>query len=152
MLKIGVFGTGHLGKFHLNNWKEIPGVELVGFFDPDDKIAADVSSRYELKRFRHGDELINACDAIDVVTPTQYHFDICAEAIKKGKHVFVEKPMAHTMSEAAQLLKLAQESKIKFQVGHVERFNPAFLAAKDLQLNPMFIEVHRLAQFNPRGT
>jgi predicted dehydrogenase len=87
-----------------------------------------------------------------VVTPTQYHFDICAEAIKKGKHVFVEKPMAHTMDEARQLLELAQESKIKFQVGHVERFNPAFLAAKDLDLNPMFIEVHRLAQFNPRGT
>jgi len=152
MLKIGVFGTGHLGKFHLNNWKEIPGVEVVGFYDPDDKIAADVSSRYELRRFQHGDELINICDAIDVVTPTQYHFDICAEAIKKGKHVFVEKPMAHTMAEAAQLLKLAQESKIKFQVGHVERFNPAFLAAKDLQLNPMFIEVHRLAQFNPKGT
>jgi predicted dehydrogenase len=152
MLKIGVFGTGHLGKFHLNNWKEIKGVELVGFFDPDDKTASEVSSRYGLKRFRHGDELIHASDAIDVVTPTQFHFDICAEAIKKGKHVFVEKPMAHTMGEAAQLLKLAQESKIKFQVGHVERFNPAFLAAKDLQLNPMFIEVHRLAQFNPRGT
>jgi predicted dehydrogenase len=152
MLKIGVFGTGHLGKFHLNNWKEIKGVELVGFFDPDDKTASEVSSKYGLKRFRHGDELIHASDAIDVVTPTQFHFDICAEAIKKGKHVFVEKPMAHTMSEAAQLLKLAQESKIKFQVGHVERFNPAFLAAKDLQLNPMFIEVHRLAQFNPRGT
>ncbi|MFL5771975.1 MAG: Gfo/Idh/MocA family protein [Flavisolibacter sp.] len=152
MLKIGVFGTGHLGKFHLNNWKEIKGVELVGFFDPDDKTALEVSSKYGLKRFRHGDELIHASDAIDVVTPTQFHFDICAEAIKKGKHVFVEKPMAHTMGEAAQLLKLAQESKIKFQVGHVERFNPAFLAAKDLQLNPMFIEVHRLAQFNPRGT
>jgi predicted dehydrogenase len=152
MLRIGVFGTGHLGKFHLNNWKEIPGVELVGFFDPNDAIAEDVASKYKLKRYLNEEELIEACDAIDVVTPTQYHFALCEKAIKKGKHVFVEKPMAHTMDEAKTLMKLVKESKIKFQVGHVERFNPAFLAVKDLQLNPMFIEVHRLAQFNPRGT
>jgi predicted dehydrogenase len=152
MLRIGVFGTGHLGKFHLNNWKEIPGVELVGFFDPNDAIAEDVASKYKLKRYLNEDELLEACDAIDVVTPTQYHFTLCEKAIKKGKHVFVEKPMAHTMEEAKTLMKLVKESKIKFQVGHVERFNPAFLAVKDLPLNPMFIEVHRLAQFNPRGT
>jgi predicted dehydrogenase len=152
MLKIGVFGTGHLGKFHLNNWKEIGGTELVGFYDPDDAIAREVIEKYGLKRFSSEEELINASDAIDVVTPTQFHFNVCAKAIKKGKHVFVEKPMANTMEEAKQLVKLAQESKIKFQVGHVERFNPAFLAAKDLDLHPMFIEVHRLAQFNPRGT
>ena len=91
-------------------------------------------------------------DAIDVVAPTPYHFDCCEKAIKKGKHVFVEKPLANTMEEARQLVKLAEESGIKFQVGHVERFNPAFLAIKDIPLTPMFIEVHRLAQFNPRGT
>jgi predicted dehydrogenase len=152
MLKIAVFGTGHLGKFHLNNWKEIPGVELVGFFDPDDAVADEVASKYRLRRFRSQEDLLDACDAIDVVTPTQYHFQICERAIKKGKHVFVEKPMANNMQEAKDLVKLVQESKIKFQVGHVERFNPAFLAAKTLNLNPMFIEVHRLAQFNPRGT
>ena len=152
MLKIGVFGTGHLGKFHLNNWKEIEGVELVGFYDPNDAIAREVVEKYGLKRYTNENELIEACDAIDVVTPTQFHFAVCEKAIKKNKHVFVEKPMAHTMEEAKNLVKLAQESKIKFQVGHVERFNPAFLAAKTLQLNPMFIEVHRLAQFNPRGT
>jgi predicted dehydrogenase len=152
MLKIGVFGTGHLGKFHLNNWKEIPGVTITGFFEPNDKTAKEVEEKYGLKRFTSEDELIAASDAIDVVTPTQHHFHLCEKAIKKGKHVFVEKPMAHTMAEAKSLLQLAQESKVKFQVGHVERFNPAFLAAKDLDLNPMFIEVHRLAQFNPRGT
>ena len=152
MLKIGVFGTGHLGKFHLNNWKEIEGVQLVGFYDPNDAIAREVVEKYGLKRYTNENELIEACDAIDVVTPTQFHFAVCEKAIKKSKHVFVEKPMAHTMEEAKNLVKLAQESKIKFQVGHVERFNPAFLAAKTLQLNPMFIEVHRLAQFNPRGT
>ena len=113
MLKIGVFGVGHLGKFHLNNWKEIHGIELVGFYDPNDDTAKEVSEKY---------------------------------------HVFVEKPFANTMEEARQLVKLVQESGIKFQVGHVERFNPAFLAIKDMQLKPMFIEVHRLAQFNPRGT
>jgi predicted dehydrogenase len=152
MLKIGVFGTGHLGKFHLNNWKEIPDVTVVGFYDPDDAIAKEVSEKYNLQRFTNQDELIAACDVVDVITPTQYHFSICEKAIKKSKHVFVEKPMVNTMEEAKTLVKLVQESKIKFQVGHVERFNPAFLAAKKLELHPMFIEVHRLAQFNPRGT
>lgn len=152
MLKIGVFGVGHLGKFHLNNWKEIPGIELVGFFDPDDNTAKEVSEKYQLARFLDADLLMNACDAIDVVAPTTYHFEWCEKAIKKGKHVFVEKPLANTMEEARQLVKLVDESAIKFQVGHVERFNPAFLAIKDTPLNPMFIEVHRLAQFNPRGT
>lgn len=152
MLRIGVFGTGHLGKFHLNNWKEIPGVEIAGFFDPNDEIAAAVESQYGIRRYTAATELMDNCDAVDIVTPTQHHFKLCAEAIRKGRHVFVEKPMAHTMQEAAELVKLARESKIKFQVGHVERFNPAFLAAQQLNLHPMFIEVHRLAQFNPRGT
>jgi predicted dehydrogenase len=152
MLKIGVFGVGHLGKFHLNNWKEITGTELVGFYDPNDEVAKEVADKYQLPRFLDADVLIDACDAIDVVAPTNYHFELCEKAIKKGKHVFVEKPLANTMDEARQLVKLAAESGIKFQVGHVERFNPAFLAIKEMQLNPMFIEVHRLAQFNPRGT
>ncbi|GAA4735855.1 Gfo/Idh/MocA family oxidoreductase [Flavisolibacter ginsenosidimutans] len=152
MLNVGVFGTGHLGKFHLNNWKETTGVNLVGFFDPDDAVAKEVEEKYGLKRFADEESLLNACDAIDIVTPTQYHFALCEKAIKQGKHVFVEKPMANTMDEAKELVKLVQESKIKFQVGHVERFNPAFLAIQEQKLNPMFIEVHRLAQFNPRGT
>jgi predicted dehydrogenase len=152
MIKIGVFGVGHLGKFHLNNWKEIKNVEIVGFYDPNDDTAKEVSEKYQLPRFLDPDILMNACDAIDVVAPTNFHFEWCEKAIKKGKHVFVEKPLANTMQEAGQLVKLVEESGIKFQVGHVERFNPAFLAVKDRQLNPMFIEVHRLAQFNPRGT
>jgi len=152
MLRIGVFGVGHLGKFHLNNWKDIPGTKIVGFYDPDDDTANEVAEKYQLRRFTDVDSLLNACDAIDVVAPTNHHFELCEKAIKKGMHIFVEKPLANTMDEARQLVKLAEESGIKFQVGHVERFNPAFLAVKDLQLNPMFIEVHRLAQFNPRGT
>jgi predicted dehydrogenase len=152
MIRIGIFGVGHLGKFHLNNWKEIADVELVGFFDPDDDTAKEVSGKYQLARFIDANALIDACDAIDVAAPTNHHFEWCEKAIRKGKHVFVEKPLANTMEEARLLVKLAEESGIKFQVGHVERFNPAFLAVKDMQLNPMFIEVHRLAQFNPRGT
>lgn len=152
MLRVGVIGVGHLGKFHLNNWKEIPGTEIVGFYDPNDDNAAQVSEKYQLPRFLDADLLIDSCDAVDIVAPTNFHFEWCEKAIKKGKHVFVEKPLANTMEEARQLVKLAEESGIKFQVGHVERFNPAFLALKGMALNPMFIEVHRLAQFNPRGT
>lgn len=152
MLKIGIFGTGHLGKFHINNWQEIANAELVGFFDPDDQVANHIVETYKLKRFTNDEELMDLCDAVDIVAPTIYHFDLCSKALKKGKHVFVEKPLANTMEEARELVKLAKESKVKFQVGHVERFNPAFLALEEYHLQPMFIEVHRLAQFNPRGT
>ncbi|MGB8193731.1 MAG: Gfo/Idh/MocA family oxidoreductase [Chitinophagaceae bacterium] len=152
MLKIGVFGTGHLGKFHLNNWKEISNTELVGFYDPSDVIAQEISAKYQIPRFLDPARLMDACDAVDIVAPTNHHFELCAKAIRKGKHVFVEKPLANTMDEARQILKLVKESNIRFQVGHVERFNPAFTAIKDFDLHPMFIEVHRLSEFNPRGT
>ena len=152
MLKVGVFGVGHLGKFHLNNWKEIEGVKLVGFFDPNNDNAKAVTAEYGLKRFMDEDKLIDACDAIDVVVPTDWHFEVCMKAVRKGKHVFVEKPLCNTIPEAKDLVDMVREANVKMQVGHVERFNPAYLAVKDLGLNPMFIEVHRLAQFNPRGT
>ena len=152
MLKVGVFGVGHLGKFHLNNWKEIEGVKLVGFFDPNNENAKAVTEQYGLKRFSDEDKLMDACDVIDVIAPTDHHFQICMQAIRKGKHVFVEKPLAHTIQEGRDLVSMVREANIKMQVGHVERFNPAYLAIKDMPLNPMFIEVHRLAQFNPRGT
>ncbi len=152
MLKVGVFGVGHLGKFHLNNWKEIDNVELVGFYDPSDENASLVAKEYQLKRFTNINKLIEACDAADIVAPTTSHHELCKAAILKSKHVFVEKPLANTMEEARELLKLSKEANIKFQVGHVERFNPAFLALNGQEISPMFIEVHRLAQFNPRGT
>ncbi len=152
MLKVGVIGAGHLGKFHLNNWAEIEGVQLIGFCDTDDANAKSVSEKYKLPRYTETEKLIDDCDALDIVAPTSFHFEFCEAAIKKGKHVFVEKPLANTMDEARALVKLAKEANIKFQVGHVERFNPAFLSLKEFSLSPMFIEVHRLAQFNPRGT
>lgn len=152
MLKVGVFGVGHLGKFHLNNWQEIDGVKIVGFYDPSNFEAAEVKKTYGLKRFKEAAALMDNCDIVDIVAPTTVHFDLCKMAILKSKHVFVEKPLANTMGEAKEIVKLAKEANIKFQVGHVERFNPALLAAKEYNLQPMFIEVHRLAQFNPRGT
>ena len=152
MLKIGVFGVGHLGKFHLNNWQEIKDVDLVGFYDPNNENADAVVKKYQLRRFTDPVDLLQQCDAADIVAPTNYHFEMCQLAIRNGKHVFVEKPLADTMEEARELVKLVKESNVKMQVGHVERFNPAYLATKNLRLDPMFIEVHRLAQFNPRGT
>ncbi|MFN3298868.1 MAG: Gfo/Idh/MocA family protein [Sediminibacterium sp.] len=152
MLKVGVFGVGHLGKFHLNNWKEIEGIKLVGFFDPNNDNAKEVTEKYGLIRYMDEDKLMDACDIIDVITPTNQHYDICMKAVRKGKHVFVEKPITHTLQEGKNLVNMVREANVKLQVGHVERFNPAYLAVKDLNLNPMFIEVHRLAQFNPRGT
>ncbi|MFM9910682.1 MAG: Gfo/Idh/MocA family protein [Chitinophagaceae bacterium] len=152
MLKVGIFGVGHLGKFHLNNWREIKDVELVGFYDPNDDAAKEVGEKYQLPRYIDAATLMDTVDAVDIVAPTNFHFELCKLAIRKSKHVFVEKPLANTMDEARELVKLAKESNIKFQVGHVERFNPAFLAIQNVPLNPMFIEVHRLAEFNPRGT
>jgi len=152
MLKIGIFGAGHLGKFHLNNWKEIEDVSLVGFYDPDTVRAETIAREFGLKNYETAEALIMDIDAVDIVAPTTAHFQLCELAIKNGKHVFVEKPMCDNLEEARELVKLVKEAGIKFQVGHVERFNPAFQAIQNLDLNPMFIEVHRLAQFNPRGT
>jgi predicted dehydrogenase len=152
MLKVGIFGVGHLGKFHISNWKEIEGVKIIGFFDPNNDNANEVINTHGLKRFSDEEKLIEACDIIDVITPTDLHYEVCMMAIRKGKHVFVEKPLAHTLQEGKDLVNMVREAGVKMQVGHVERFNPAYLALKELNLNPMFIEVHRLAQFNPRGT
>ncbi|MEI6185381.1 MAG: Gfo/Idh/MocA family oxidoreductase, partial [Bacteroidota bacterium] len=152
MLKVGVFGVGHLGKFHLNNWLEIENVKVVGIVDTDAEMADEVAEKYGIKRFSSADKLIDACDIVDIVVPTQFHYELCIKAIRKGKHVFVEKPLANTLEEAKTIVNMVNEANVKFQVGHVERFNPAFLALKDIDMHPMFIEVHRLAQFNPRGT
>lgn len=152
MLKIGIFGVGHLGKIHLSQWATMKDVEIVGFFDPGNANADTVAQQYQIPRFTSAEELIQASDAIDIIAPTTQHFKLCEQAIRNGKHIFVEKPMTNTMEEAKTLVKLVEEANIKFQVGHVERFNPAFLALKGHELKPMFIEVHRLAEFNPRGT
>ena len=152
MLKVGLLGLGHLGKIHLKNWLEIKDVQVVGFYDPNPEVVREIQDQFNIPNFLTPEELLDKVDAVDIVAPTNYHYELCEIALKKGRHVFVEKPMCDTMEQAQQLVKLVKEANVKFQVGHVERFNPAFLSVKDMQLEPMFIEVHRLAQFNPRGT
>jgi predicted dehydrogenase len=152
MVKIGVLGAGHLGKIHIKLLKEIKGFQLVGFFDPEKENAKKIAAELNVKNFDSMSDLLDEVDAIDIVTPTISHFDCAVDALKKGKHIFIEKPVTNTLEEAEQLVKLVNEAGVKVQVGHVERFNPAFIATRDLIENPMFIETHRLAQFNPRGT
>jgi predicted dehydrogenase len=152
MLKIGVLGAGHLGKIHLRLLQESEKYELIGFFDPYIENAQKVATEFGYKLFNSIDELIDAVEVVDIVTPTLSHFDCAKKAIEKGRHIFIEKPIAKTVLEAETIRNLAKKHQVKGQVGHVERFNPAFIAAKGMIDNPMFIETHRLAEFNPRGT
>ncbi|KAF0202872.1 MAG: hypothetical protein FD170_1449 [Bacteroidetes bacterium] len=152
MLKIGVLGAGHLGKIHLKCIKQTAKYQLVGFYDADEENAKKVSADFGIPAFSGIDELIDAVDVVDIVTPTLSHFDCASRSMKKFRHVFIEKPIVTTPAEARELIELAGEAGVKVQVGHVERFNPAFIAAAPFIDNPMFIETHRLAQFNPRGT
>ncbi len=152
MLKVGVLGAGHLGKIHLRLLNQSEKYELVGFFDPNDEIAQKVSEEFGYQRFISLQDLIQAVDVVDIVTPTLSHFDCAVQAITQKKHIFIEKPIANTVEEAEEIRRLLRENGVKGQVGHVERFNPAFLAVKDFIKQPMFIETHRLAEFNPRGT
>jgi predicted dehydrogenase len=152
MLKIGVLGAGHLGKIHLKCIREIEQYELTGFYDPDEETAKKVEKEFGVKRFDSLHDIIDAVDVVDIVTPTVSHFDCASESLKKSRHVFIEKPVVATPGEARELIKISEEANVKVQVGHVERFNPAFNAARPYINNPMFIETHRLAQFNPRGT
>jgi len=153
MLKIGLFGVGHLGKIHARLIGELADkFEFVGFYDPNDANAQQAIEKMGLKRFEKIEDLIAVVDAVDIVTPTLSHFEIASAALRKSKHVFIEKPVTQTVDEAKKLRRLAQEAKVKVQVGHVERFNPAFKEALPFLNNPLFIETHRLAQYNPRGT
>ncbi|MEX0967084.1 MAG: Gfo/Idh/MocA family oxidoreductase [Bacteroidia bacterium] len=152
MLKIGVLGAGHLGKIHIRLLKEVKEFQLTGFFDPDAIQAAAVSQELEVKAFDSIHELIREVDAVDIVTPTLSHFDCAKLALDHGKHIFIEKPLTNTIEEARELMDLVEASSIKAQVGHVERFNPAYLAIADYDIQPKFIETHRLSEFNPRGT
>ncbi len=152
MLKVGVMGAGHLGKIHLRLLDSSKKYELVGFYDADTEHGQNVAEEFGYTFFAEMDELIDAVDVIDIVTPTLSHFDCAKKAIEKGKHVFIEKPITSTYEQATQLLELEKKHGVKGQVGHVERFNPAFSAVKHQINQPMFIEAHRLAEFNPRGT
>lgn len=152
MLKIGILGAGHLGKIHLKLANQSDKYELVGFYDPNAENAKKVEKEFGYKSFETISELIDEVDVVDIVTPTLSHYECAKEAIVAGKHVFLEKPIANSVQEAEEIIELTKQYKVQGQVGHVERFNPAFKAVKDKIQNPMFIETHRLAEFNPRGT
>lgn len=153
MLKVGVLGAGHLGKIHLKCLAGLPDDYIIaGFYDANEQTAIKVSEEYNIPRFTSIDDLVAAVDVVDIVTPTLNHYDCAVKALKSCKHIFIEKPITETPAQAKQLIKLTEEAGVKAQVGHVERFNPAYLAARNYIQNPMFIETHRLAEFNPRGT
>ena len=152
MLKVGVLGAGHLGKIHLRLLNQSDKYELMGFYDPNSDNADKVSKEFGYHKFDSITELVEAVDVVDIVTPTLSHYECAKEAITAGKHIFIEKPISNTIEEAEEIIALANQYNIKGQVGHVERFNPAFIATKGMIENPMFIETHRLAEFNPRGT
>ena len=152
MLKAGVLGAGHLGKIHLKLLQQSEKYDLVGFYDPSKENAQKVSNEFGYRAFNSIEELIEAVDVVDIVTPTLSHFDCAKQAIEKGCHIFIEKPITKTVVEAEAIRTLASQKHVKGQVGHVERFNPAFTAVQDMIVSPTFIECHRLAEFNPRGT
>lgn len=152
MLKAGVLGAGHLGKIHLKLLQQSIKYELVGFYDKDQEASKKIEEEFGYKSFPSMESLIDACDMVDVVTPTIYHFECAQKVVNAGKHLFIEKPITHTVEEANALRDLAKQKGVRGQVGQVERFNPAFMAVNHMIDNPMFIEAHRLAEFNPRGT
>lgn len=152
MLKAGVIGAGHLGKIHLKLLQQSEKYDLIGFYDADSSVRKKLAEEFGYKPFETPEALIEACDMIDVVTPTLFHFETAKKVVTAGKHLFIEKPITTTVAEAEELIQLAIKHSVKGQVGHVERFNPAFMAVNHMISNPMFIETHRLAEFNPRGT
>jgi predicted dehydrogenase len=152
MLKGGVLGAGHLGKIHIRLMDQSDRYELVGIYDPNPELCRSIAEEYDVQAFNTMEELVDAVDVVDIVTPTLSHYTCAMEAIRKGKHFFIEKPITETVAQAEELIELCGEKELKAQVGHVERFNPAFIASREHLNNPLFIETHRLSQFNPRGT
>ena len=152
MLKAGVLGAGHLGKIHLKLLQQSSRYDLVGFYDANEAYAQELEKEFGYTYFKDIDQLIAACDMVDVVTPTTYHHESGKKVLEAGKHLFIEKPITVTVAEANDLISLARKHNVKGQVGQVERFNDAFRTVQDRIENPMFIETHRLAEFNPRGT
>lgn len=153
MLKIGLIGVGHLGKIHLKCLLlASEAYELLGIYDADPELAARVAEEFGIRAYNRAGDLIAAADVIDVVTPTPTHFQVVKEALLGDCHVFVEKPLTETLAEARELMEISRKRRKVVQVGHVERFNPAMLALGDVRVSPYFIEAHRLAMFNPRGT
>ena len=150
-IKVGVVGVGHLGKFHVEQYLNITKSDFVGVFDIDEKKCQDVGERFNVKCFPDLDSLLDVCDAVSIVTPTTSHCAVSLRALEHNCHLFIEKPIAQTIKDAQTILRNAEIKNKKIQVGHIEQFNPAFLSLNFKNVNPMFIESHRLSSFNPRG-
>lgn len=151
-MKIGVIGTGYLGSIHIKLLKNLKEFDLLGFFDNNANQADAIQKEFGVEKYKDAESLMDAVDVIDIVSPTESHFEYAKQSLLKGKHVFIEKPVTSSVAQAEALIQIATQKGLKVQVGHVERFNPAFLAAKDFLDKPLFIEAHRLAKFNPRET
>ncbi|MBN2281440.1 MAG: Gfo/Idh/MocA family oxidoreductase [Candidatus Marinimicrobia bacterium] len=151
MLKIGIIGVGYLGNFHLKNLLTHKNITVPGFFDIDENRSAFIAADYRVKSFASRAELLQACDAVFVVVPTKSHYEVTQEALENGLHVFCEKPVTEKIEQAERLMKIAAQKGLVLQVGHIERFNPAFKALEHCQLYPKFIECHRISMFNERG-
>lgn len=152
ILRAGVIGAGHLGKIHLKLLQQSELYDLVGFYDVNKEYSAAIAEEFGYRFFDNLEDLLESVEMIDIVSPTTSHYSIAKYCIEKGLHTFIEKPVTETVEEAKDLIALAEKNRVKVQIGHVERFNPAFKAAKSYITEPLFIESHRLAQFNPRGT
>lgn len=151
-VKIGIIGTGHLGRLHTKVMKTVSDCELVGIFDMDKEKSAACAAEFGVTAYEKLDDLLAAVDAVSIVATTSAHHELGSYCLKAGKHVFVEKPITVTIAEAEELISIAAANKLNLQVGHIERFNPALLSLEKYNLNPKFIQTDRLAQFNPRGT
>ena len=151
-VNIGVIGVGHLGVHHASHLTKIKNANLVGIFDSDHQRSQEISKKLNTKSFESIDKLLDSVEALSIVTPTSTHRDVAERCIKKGKHVFIEKPVTSTVDDANHLIELAKKHRVIIQVGHIERFNPALLALSNLQIDPKYIEVHRMAPFMSRGT
>ena len=150
-IQIGVIGVGHLGNFHVKRLKEISGISISGIYDKNPIRADEISNQYDVKLFSSLQALLEISDAVSIVAPTPYHFEIANLALDKDCHLFIEKPITDNIEHAGLLLNKAEKLNKIIQVGHIERFNPAFTVLKNLDIQPRFIEAHRLAKFNPRG-
>lgn len=151
-IKVGIIGTGHLGKIHTKLFKEVNYCELIGIYDKDTERTKEVGNEFNVMPFDNLEKLLESVDAVDIVATTSAHYELVKQAFEKNKHVFVEKPITAQIWEAEELVKIAEEKKLVFQVGHIERFNPALISLDKFELNPLFVQTDRLAQFNPRGT
>lgn len=152
ILRAAVIGVGYLGRFHAQKYQQNPTVELVGVADADSERARQVAAEVGCRATENYAELLADVDLVSIAVPTQYHFAVAQACLEAGVHILLEKPITQTVEEADQLIKLAADRQLVFQVGHLERFNPAVMALKGILHNPAFIESHRLAPFKPRGT